>query len=322
MPERERALGSTLKFAVPPDYVFRRDVCSYGYFLLAPNRWDPATESLGRTFEVGEPGAWLTVRAVIDQPAGSNGSPVRVRCDQRLDRADLASLRSQVRRMLNLEDQGVRAFHRSAPEFRRSGRARLFRSPTLFEDVIKTVTSCNVAWTSTIRMNERLCTVVNPAFPRPSQLARRKPGTLRARCGVGYRDVRIVEIGRLFASGASAVDGLEDSSRPDDEVYEQLLGLPGIGPYAASNVMQLLGRYGHLPVDTETMRHARSVLGMEGEDKRLRERVEEHYRPYGEHRFRAYWFELWADYERRRGPAWTWDPETTGKTFTASSLRD
>ncbi len=322
MPERSGSLGSTLKITVARDYLFRRDVCSYGYFLLAPNRWDPGAECLHRTFEVGEPGAWSVVRASIDQPSGAKGGVVRVRCDRRLDRASLASLRAQVGRMLNLEDEGVRAFHRLAPRFRRSGRARLFRSPTLFEDVIKTVTSCNVAWTSTIRMNERLCAVVNPAFPRPSQLARRKPGTLRARCGVGYRDVRIVELGRLFASGALEVDGLEDPSRSDDEVYGQLLALPGIGPYAASNVMQLLGRYGHLPVDTETMRHARSVLGMDGEDRHLRERVEAHYREYGEHRFRAYWFELWADYERRRGPAWTWDPETTGKTFTASSLRD
>ena len=322
MPDTRALSGSTLSIAVPPDYLFRRDVCSYGYFLLAPNRWDPETERLHRVFEVGGPGAWELVRAVIDQPSRTKGGRVRVRCDERLDRASLAMLRGQVSRMLNLGDDGVRSFHKSAPKFRRSGRARLFRSPSGFEDVIKTVTSCNVAWTSTIRMNERLCTVVNPAFPRASQLARRRPGTLRARCGVGYRDVRIVELARLFASGAPEVAGLEDGARSDDDVYTQLLALPGIGPYAASNIMQLLGRYGHLPVDTETMRHARSVLGMSGEDRRLRDRVEAHYRPYGEHRFRAYWFELWADYERRRGPAWTWDPATTGKTFTASSLRD
>ncbi len=314
--------GSTLTISVPGDYLFHRDVCSYGYFLLAPNRWDPRTRTLHRVLEVGGPGAWEPTRVRIEQPTGRAGGVVRVRCDRKLDRPSSGAVRAQVARMLNLGDEGVRGFHRAAPEFRKSGRGRLFRSPTLFEDVIKTVTSCNVAWTSTIRMNERLCSVVNAAFPRAAQLARRRPGTLRARCGVGYRDTRMVELARLFSTGAAEVAGLEDGSRGDDEVYEQLLGLPGIGPYAASNIMQLLGRYGHLPVDTETMRHARSVLGMEGEDRELRKRVEEHYRPYGSHRFRAYWFELWADYERRRGPAWTWDPETTGKTFTASALRE
>jgi 3-methyladenine DNA glycosylase/8-oxoguanine DNA glycosylase len=323
VPERqESGRPTTLTIRTPPGYLFRRDVCSYGYFLLAPNRWDPERLVLHRPFELGGPGAWLMVRARIDQPGDSSGRPVRVRCDRRIDRGDAAVLRGQIVRMLNLEDAGVEAFHRSAKEFRRTGRGRLFRSPTLFEDVIKTVTSCNVAWTSTIRMNERLCAVVNPAFPRAAQLARRRPGTLRARCGVGYRDTRIVQLAGLFASGADEVAGLEDAARDDGEVYEQLLALPGIGPYAASNIMQLIGRYGHLPVDTETLRHARSVLGMDGDDRALREQVEEHYGRYGAHRFRAYWFELWADYERRRDAAWTWDPETTGKTFTAAALRD
>lgn len=323
MPERGAALrGSVLSLSVPDDYLFRRDVCSYGYFLLAPNRWDPGAMVLHRALEIGGPGSWSVVGTRIDQPGDAPGSPVRVRCDRRLGRSDAAEIKRLIGRMLNLDDDGVQEFHRKAKAFRRSGRGRLFRGPTLFEDVIKTVTSCNVAWTSTIRMNERLCETINTAFPRPAQLARRRPGTLRARCGVGYRDVRIVELGRLFASEADEVAGLEDASRADGEVYEQLLGLPGIGPYAASNIMQLLGRYGHLPVDTETLRHARSVLGMDGDDRELRQRVEAHYEPYGKHRFRAYWFELWADYERRRGPAWTWDPETTGKSFTASALRD
>lgn len=323
MPEgAEAAKGSLLSIAVPRDYLFRRDVCSYGYFLLAPNRWDPAMQTLHRVLEVGGPGDWVLVRVRIDQPAGRAGGRVRVRCDRRLDRAGIGSVRAQIRRMLNLDDDGVPAFHRSAPQFRRSGRGRLFRSPTLFEDVIKTVTSCNVAWTSTIRMNARLCEVINPAFPRAAQLARRRPGTLRARCGVGYRDQRIVDLARLFASGADEVTGLDDRSRSDGDVYDHLLGLPGIGPYAASNIMQLLGRYGHLPVDTETLRHARSVLGMTGSEATLRRDVEAHYRAHGPNRFRAYWFELWADYERRRGPAWSWDPDTTGKTFTASALRE
>lgn len=314
--------GTTLTIRTPADYLFYRDVCSYGYFLLAPNRWNPASRTLTRIFEVQSDGSWLPVRAVLDQPAQAAGGVVRVRCDQRLERSGIQTLRTQIRRMLNLDDEGAKAFHRLDPRWKRSGRARLFRSPTLFEDVIKTVTSCNVAWTSTIGMNERLCATINPAFPRASQIARRRPGTLRARCRVGYRDTRIVQLGKLFATGADEVAGLEDASRTDEEVYAQLLHLPGIGPYAASNIMQLLGRYAHLPIDTETMRHARSVLGFDGTETQLRNQVREYYDRYAAHRFRAYWFELWDDYERRRGPAWEWDPETTGRTFTASALRD
>ena len=31
-------------------------------------------------------------------------------------------------------------------------------------------------------------------------------------------------------------------------------------------------------------------------------RLHKHYDPFSEHKFRAYWFELWAFYESKRGP--------------------
>ena len=32
--------------ATPPDFDFRTAVCSHGFFVLAPNLWDPARQSL------------------------------------------------------------------------------------------------------------------------------------------------------------------------------------------------------------------------------------------------------------------------------------
>jgi hypothetical protein len=43
-----------------------------------------------------------------------------------------------------------------------------------------------------------------------------------------------------------------------------LIALPGVGPYAAANIMQLLGRYHRLPLDTESVAHGRNVLGLKG----------------------------------------------------------
>lgn len=207
------------------------------------------------------------------------------------------------------------------------------RSPTFFEDVIKTVTSCNVTWPSTISMNRRLCEAFGtrsasgvPAFPTPIVIARVRPATLRARCGVGYRDARIVELAKRFAKPRTKLgvdpDWFEHPSTPDDAVHDALLEWPGIGPYAAANIMQLLGRYSHLPLDTESLRHAKTVLGMTGADRDILKKLQAHYAPFGTHAFRSYWFELWEFYERKRGPAWTWDPETTGKSFTAAMLKE
>ncbi|HRQ72671.1 MAG TPA: hypothetical protein PLU35_06555 [Phycisphaerales bacterium] len=314
-------MGTRLTLRTPGDYVLSRDVCSYGYFLLAPNHWDAKARTLRRALDLS--GGPTTV--VISQGDECRpGDALRVVADRALAPPERAEARRQIARMLRLdEDEShVAAFHRVDRRWKRSGRARLFRSPTLFEDVVKTVTSCNVAWPSTVNMNRRLCEVIGRAgaFPTAERMARTRPGTLRARCRVGYRDVRLVELARHFARGDINEPWLQDPATPDDDVFDFLLTLPGIGPYAAGNIMQLLGRYSRLALDTESVRHARAVLGYDGTDAAVLRRLKAHYEPFGEHRFRSYWFELWRFYERKRGPAHTWEREAVENTFTASKL--
>lgn len=315
--------GSTLTIKAPDDFDLARDVCSYGYFVLMPNYWDAQRQTLSRVLDFDSaPSA-----CVIDQRRDGN---LRARFDRRLDRAEQAQARSQINRMLwlDLEPGEIRDFHRLDPRWKKSGRARLFRSPTLFEDVIKTVTSCNVAWPSTVNMNRRLCEVCGTrsvsgayAFPSARKLSRTRVGTLRGRCRVGYRDQRIVDLAKLFVSGHIDERWLTDASTPDDEVFAFLLTLPGIGPYGAGNIMQLLGRYSRLAIDTETIRHARKVLGYTGTDAQITKKIKDHYEPFGEHKFRSYWFELWSFYESKAGPAHTWERDRVSTVFTAANLR-
>jgi 3-methyladenine DNA glycosylase/8-oxoguanine DNA glycosylase len=317
----------TLSIEPPSDYVLRRDACSYGYFLLEPNRWEPEAQALTTTVDLG--GTAVSVR--VTQPGRARrGGRLRIETDAALARPERERLRASLTRMLRLDEPAatVRAFHALDPRFARSGRGRLMRSASLFEDVIKTVTSCNVTWPSTVGMNRKLCAVYGRAsasgrraFPTQQTLARVRPASLRARCSVGYRDARIVELAGMFARGE--IDGarLECPRTPASEKYDAMLEWPGIGPYAAANILQLLGCYERLPLDTESVRHGRDVLGFKGTASAIMKRVHRHFEPFGEHRFRSYWFELWEHYEARRGPAHTWDRDTTGTTFTAAQLR-
>ena len=283
----------------PQDYDLARDVCSYGYFRLAPNEWDPARHTLTRPL-------WLDGAAVtctIAQPGGA-GAPLRIETQGPLSRTAAGQARTSIARMLRLQED-LTHFHRVDPRWKASGRGRLFRSPTLFEDVVKTITSCNVTWGGTINMNRRLCDVIEPSFPRPAQLARRRPATLRARCGVGYRDARLVELARLFTDDA-VTERLEDESRPDEEIRRELLALPGVGPYAAANIMQLLGRFSHLAIDTEMIAHGRNALAMSGTPRQIERQLHAHYAPFADQKFRSYWLEKWTHYEAAAGPASTW----------------
>lgn len=309
--------GTTLTLTPPADFDLARDVCSYGYFLLAPNHWSVNDQTLARVLHLGEGPAVC----VIAQTRGR----LAARFERTLTPTERAEAKRQIARMLRLnEDEShSRAFHRVDRRWKETGRARLFRSPTLFEDVIKTVTSCNVAWPSTVNMNTQLCRHVGTggAFPTANKLARTRPGTLRGRCRVGYRDQRIIDLAKLFARGDIDEPWLESPATPHDEVFAFLVSLPGIGPYAAGNIMQLLGRYARLAIDTETVRHGKAALGMTGTDRQIIKKLEAHYEPFGEFKFKSYWFELWDFYEQKRGPAHLWDRETTGRTFTAAQLK-
>lgn len=326
-------MATRLSIAAPEDFVLARDCCSYGYFLLHPNHWDPRTRVLSRVLLLEDGPARIRIAQEGDDGAAAwralRGRGLVAGVERTLSRREREEARGQIARMLRLDEDAahVREFHRLDPRWKRSGRGRLFRSPTMFEDVIKTVTSCNVQWPSTVTMNRRLCEVVGEggAFPSAGRLARTRPQTLRARCRTGYRDARIVELGRLFSPrGRRAAEmdpaWFEDPGTSDEDVRRALLALPGIGPYAAANIMQLLGRYAHLPLDTESVRHGRTVLGLEGTDTQVMRRVGAHFEGFGPHKFRSYWFELWSFYEAKRGRADTWDRETTGATFTASQL--
>lgn len=319
-------MPTTLTIAAPKDFRLARDYCSYGYFLLEPNHWEPETRTVSRVLnlETGPASVDIVQTAIRPEPR------LRARFDRSLTRPEQGEARAKIGRMLSLDvtHEQIRAFHKADPRWKKAGRGRLSRSPTLFEDIVKTVTSCNVAWPSTINMNRRLCEVLGdrspsgrPAFPTPAKLARTRAGTLRARCRVGYRDQRLIDLARMYHRGEISEAWLTDPETTDDEAFRFLLTLPGVGPYAAGNIMQLLGRFSRLALDSESVRHGKAVLGLTGTDAAILKRMSKHYEPFGEHRFRSYWFELWAWYEGRKGPAHTWAKKETATAFTAAKLK-
>lgn len=327
-------MGTRFSIPVPRDYVLRRDACSYGYFVLDPNYWDVRAETLTRILDLsGGPalvtlaqgdaadrrGSWISLHRAL------RGTPLSVKTNRALSKRERDEATRLLSRMLRLDesDETISEFHKVDPRWKRSGRGRLMRSPTFFEDVIKTVTSCNVTWPSTVTMNRRLCEVVGRggAFPNPRKLARTRLSTLRARCRVGYRDQRIQDLAGMFASGEVDPEWFEDPATPDEALLDRLLGLPGIGPYAAANIMQLLGRYHRLPLDSESVRHGKALMGLKGTDRSIMRAMHKHFAPFGRHAFRSYWFELWEFYEGKQGPSWTWERRTAGTSFTASKLK-
>lgn len=283
--------GSRLTLPAPRDFHFAATVTSYGYCALKPNQWDQAAATLHSALRDAS-GQLVSVQITCDGAAHR----LSIRCDRLLDRRDATLVKRQVRRMLRL-DQDVATFWARHPQACAKRFGRLIRSATLFEDMVRTITSCNVAWANTKTMNQRLCEHVGEGgFPLPSQLAKLTPARLKQLCKVGYRAPWIIELARAFDDGAIDPAKLESPDRTTDELFGEIRKLSGFGPYATANVLMCLGRFDHVPIDSEAYRLWRNRTGDTTASPTAMDRaIREHYAQYRPWDFLAYWFDLWHD---------------------------
>src|SRR5439155_15715725 len=90
------------------------------------------------------------------------------------------------------------------------------------------------------------------AFPEAEAIAGSREATLRG-LGLGYRTPYLLQLARGVASGAIHLDGLNDPARATADVRQDLLRLPGIGPYAAAILLGMLRRYDFIGVDSQAV---------------------------------------------------------------------
>ncbi|RDX94886.1 hypothetical protein CR513_22675, partial [Mucuna pruriens] len=135
-------------------------VCSHGLFMMAPNLWDPLSKTLTRPLRLHHPSSPSSLLVSISQCPHSLA--VRVHTTRPLSPQQQRHITAQVSRMLRLsetEEKAVREF-RSAHVVdhpNRSFAGRVFRSPTLFEDMVKCILLCNCQWPRTLSMAQALC---------------------------------------------------------------------------------------------------------------------------------------------------------------------
>jgi 3-methyladenine DNA glycosylase/8-oxoguanine DNA glycosylase len=224
----------------------RRTLASHGVADLLPNRLDEQAWTLETTLALD--GKARTVRL-------SAGPPGQARVQGDTKRG-LAVIRHMLRLDEDLSDFYALVAGDPVLSWAAEGAGRMLRSPTVFEDVIKTVCTTNCAWSGTVRMVTALVEhlgIDGRTFPSPEAMAEAPDDFYRDVARAGYRGPYLQAIARDVAAGTLDLEALDGrSDLPDDEVAARLLALPGVGPYAAAHVMMLLGRYGRLILDSWT----------------------------------------------------------------------
>ncbi|GFP95052.1 hypothetical protein PHJA_001649600 [Phtheirospermum japonicum] len=144
-----------------PTFSLVKAVCSHGLFMMAPNHWDPHSKTLRRPLRLDLDDEETSLMVHISHPSHSiHALHLRVFGTRAISPQQQQSLLSQVRRMLRLseeENERVIEFHKVHEEAKEMGFGRMFRSPTLFEDIIKCMLLCNCQWSRTLNMAQALC---------------------------------------------------------------------------------------------------------------------------------------------------------------------
>lgn len=288
---------------------------SHGVASLPPMRTDEVSWTFEITLSTQEAGSH-TVRVSADSPGHgvvsiAGGPPERVG----------ETLLAAVRHVLRL-DEDLSGFYERAgqdPELAwvTGGAGRMIQSPSVFEEVVKTICTTNCAWSATERMVGALVehlgepapdappqTSYRRSFPTPEAMAAAGEDFYRDVVRAGYRGRYLHTLARSVAGGSLDLESLGGASPeelPDDELERRLISLPGVGPYAAAHVMMMLGRYSRLILDSWTRpKYAR----LNGETSVTDEEIRARFQPYEEYAGLAFWLYLTRD--------WLPDPLTTG----------
>ncbi|MGH7047327.1 MAG: hypothetical protein ACREE2_13180 [Stellaceae bacterium] len=234
-------------------------VASHGWAYLAPWSWDPQSGRLGRAELIS--GCLGTVELTQSAPDSVLVSYFG------FTTADEPTITARVGRWLSADWQpdaaiaaiGGDSANEGATLIARGG-GRLLRCSTFYEDFIKTVLTINTSWSSTCRMAAAL--VAEPgggAFPEPAAVLDYGETRLRERAKLGFRAATVISATRQMLED-SAID-VSGNGQRERLGHDYLIGLKGIGPYAAAHCRLLLHDFSRIPVDSVVVAYLRERHG-------------------------------------------------------------
>ena len=238
----------------PKDFNFKTAVYSHGWSQLLPFELDLENWRLSYVF-TGE----KTIAASITE----NGGSIEVELfDKKIGKSAEEKILREVRHILRL-DEGFDEFYRLTKKEKRLDwiaklhGGRLLRSPTVFEDLVKTLCTTNCSWALTKNMTRNLVEKLGEesangkrAFPNPEAMANVSAQFYRDEIRAGYRSPYFAELAEKVASGKLDPETWLDSELPTKELKKEMKSVKGVGDYAAENLLKLVGRYDGLALDS------------------------------------------------------------------------
>jgi N-glycosylase/DNA lyase len=283
----------------PREFSFRRTIISHGWCQLLPFKIDYEKWELIRTLDFKD-----STPVTIVMRANKRG--LKITSSRRLSQSATKNVIADVRHMLRLDDDMAGFYRLLANDadfdwIPTQGAGRLLRSPTVFEDLVKMICTTNCSWALTQKMVTGLVEnlgreAVNGdrTFPTPEAMALMPLKFYVNEVRAGYRSEYLKVLADRVASGELDVESWLHSPLTTEELMKEMRGVKGVGPYAAENLLKLLGRYDGLALDSWTRAKFFSVRnnGRKTTDKK----IARYYSRFKEWRGLALWCDMTRDW--------------------------
>ena len=287
----------SLFIETPSNFSFRHTIQSHGWYDLAPFALDEEKLTLSYVFCLPKTEPF---RATISE--ASNGISIEY-SSAKVDKKELAAA---IKHILRLDDD-LTGFYDliekgTGLDWVTSAKAgRLLRSPTVFEDLVKTICTTNCSWALTRKMVSNLVEKLGSdasngsrSFPTAEAMASMSADFYREEIKAGYRSPYFVELTQAVAAGKLDPESWLSSELPTAELKKEMKKVKGVGDYAAENLLKLVGRYDGLALD--------SFLRSEFYKKHNKEKacpdkkIARHYKKFGDWKGLAIWCDMTEDW--------------------------
>jgi 3-methyladenine DNA glycosylase/8-oxoguanine DNA glycosylase len=294
----------TITLKTPPDFHFWSTAMSHGWCELLPYSCDEKSRYLERLLALAD---GTVVRLMMhDSTFKIVALKIEVEGVEKLTPQQSAEVRAALSRCLEI-DRDLSAMYAMLSQHSRYawveqiGAGRMLASPTVWEDLVKTLFTTNTVWGATKNMCKRLVELgdLYPrggyAFPTPQRIAAMNPDDLNAHVRAGYRSGYLHLLATRIASGEVEVESWCDPDMPSDELYKRIRGLKGFGDYAAGNLLRLLGHFDRLATDTVCREVYKNQIN-NGVPASSDKEIAAYYEQFGKWRGLAQWMDVMYTY--------------------------
>ena len=250
-------MSKTLFLDQPENFSFNHTINSHGWCELLPFESDKVDWHLSYVFTDEN-----SKNPVLAKVEDTNGKLKIEISDGKINKKFQDKILRDVRHILRLDDdlgefyKLVKSEKQLAWIFKENA-GRLLRSPTVFEDLVKTICTTNCSWALTKKMVTNLTQKLGQktkdgksSFPTTEAMASVSAEFYKNEIRAGYRSAYFAELAEKVASGKINPENWLNTDLPSKELKKEMKQIKGVGDYAAENLLKLVGHYDGLALDS------------------------------------------------------------------------